>query len=142
MEKVFYAVGIIFVVAMFVLVCMYVSRKNTKISQDLIAKNKARIELEKEAENQIIESEKQKELLDANLENFVLFEEEKQEKTPTLENDFEYEKFVDDNMIADPKFDFDFDAFEDDMQEETPKPLNFKDIFVTGMLDSQKYDEE
>lgn len=142
MEKVFYAVGIIFVVTMFVLVCMYVSRKNTKISQDLIAKNKAKIELEKETEKKIVESEKQKELLDANLENFVLVEEEKQEETPTLENDFEYEKFVDDNMLADPKFDFDFDAFEDDIKDETSNPLNFKDIFVTGMLDSQKFDEE
>ena len=83
----------------------------------------------------------QKELEQANLENFVLEDEEKMQDSLVEEDEFDYKKFVDQNIEALGKFGKDFEDMRG-LEEIEQSQNNSKDIFESILFGNKNSDED
>ena len=143
MEKAFYIVFIIFAVGLICLSFFLVARKNDRLSQGMIAKNKASkqtpIEVKQQAEKEV-EIEETKKLEDENLEAFVLEMEEEHQVEQDTEEDFDYESFVDQNIDDIQQYaDFENMGQFEDVAEPVKQPPN---DFLKSILFGNKISDE
>ena len=131
---------IIFIAVIFFLICLcfiLLSQREKRKTKELISKTRAK-PVQNEEKQESKQEDIQQEPIEANLENFVIEKEEKTKDKSTEENEFDYKKFVDENIEALSKY----HGYDELGDFEEMKKENFNDVLDPFLFGNQNLDED